>query len=55
MHNQLKKVSTTPQAYTIPYADETGYITNWLNNDPLISSLKQQNEFIGSVPTAPEP
>ena len=54
-HNQLKRVSTTPQANTIPYADETGFITQWLDNDPLISSLKQENEFIGTVQTAPAP
>lgn len=54
-HNELRKVSTTPQANTIPYADETGFITQWLENDPLISSLKSENEYIGSVPTAPAP
>ena len=54
-HNQLKRVSTTPQANTIPYADEDGFITQWLDNDPLISSLKQENEFIGTVQTAPAP
>jgi len=52
-HNQLKKISTTPQANTIPYADENGYISNWLTNDPIIQSLQQQNELIGSVPTIP--
>lgn len=54
-HNQYKKISTTPQANTIPYANEDGFITAWLDNDPLITSLKQQNEFIGSIATAPEP
>lgn len=54
-HNQYKKISTTPQANTIPYANEDGFITAWLDNDPLINSLKQQTEFIGSVATAPEP
>lgn len=54
-HNQLKRVSTTPQANTIPYADENGYISSWLDNDPVISSLRQQTEFIGTVATAPEP
>lgn len=54
-HNELRKVSTTPQANTIPYADETGFITQWLENDPLISSLKSENEYIGSVPNAPAP
>lgn len=54
-HNQTKRVSTTPQANTIPYSDENGFITSWLDNDPLINSLKQQTEFIGSVATAPEP
>lgn len=54
-HNQLKKISTTPQANTIPYSDESGYISNWLTNDPVISSLKGQNEFIGTVTTAPSP
>ena len=54
-HNQTKRVSTTPQANTIPYSDENGFITSWLENDPLINSLKQQTEFIGSVASAPEP
>lgn len=52
-HNQLKRISTTPQANTIPYADENGYISNWLTNDPIIQSLQQQNELIGSVPYVP--
>lgn len=52
-HNQTKRVSTTPQANTIPYSDENGYISAWLDNDPIISALKQQNELIGSVPTIP--
>lgn len=55
IHNQLKKISITPQANTIPYSDENGYISNWLTNDPVISSLKGQNEFIGTVTTAPSP
>ena len=55
IHNQLKKISTTPQANTIPYAAEDGFITAWLDNDPLINSLKQQNQLIGSVETAPAP
>lgn len=50
-HNEYKRVSTTPQANTIPYADENGYISNWLNNDPVIASLKQQVEFIGTIST----
>ena len=54
-HNETKRISTTPQANTIPYANEDGFITAWLDNDPLIASLKQQNEFIGSIATAPEP
>ena len=54
-HNQLKRISTTPNPNSIPYADESGFITAWLDNDPLIGSLKQQTEFIGSVPTAPAP
>lgn len=54
-HNQLKRISVAPQANTIPYAAEDGFITAWLDNDPLINSLKQQNQFIGSVATAPEP
>ena len=54
-HNQYKRVSTTPQANTIPYSDENGYLSNWLDNDPVITSLKQQTEFIGTVPTAPAP
>ena len=54
-HNQLKRISVSPQANTIPYANENGFITAWLDNDPLILSLKQENEYIGSVPTAPEP
>lgn len=52
-HNQLKRISVAPQANTIPYADENGYISNWLTNDPIIQSLQQQNELIGSVPTIP--
>ena len=40
-HNQFKRISTTPQANTIPYADENGYISNWLDNDPIITSLRQ--------------
>lgn len=54
-HNQFKRISTTPQANTIPYADENGNLSNWLDNDPVIQALKQQTEFIGSVATAPEP
>lgn len=54
-HNELKKFSTTPQANTAVYSDENGYISDWLNNDPVIAALKQENEFIGSVPTAPAP
>ena len=52
-HNQTKRVSITPQANTIPYSDEDGFLTSWLENDPLINSLKQQNDFIGTVPTIP--
>lgn len=55
MHNQYKKISTTPQANTIPYADENGNLSAWLDNDPVITSLKQQTEFIGTVATAPAP
>ena len=55
MHNQYKKISTTPQANTIPYADENGNLSNWLDNDPVIQALKQQTEFIGTVATAPAP
>lgn len=54
-HNQYRRISVTSQANTIPYADENGFITSWLDNDPLINSLKQQNQLIGSVETAPEP
>ena len=54
-HNELKKFSTTPQANTAVYSDENGYISDWLNNDPVIAALKQQTEFIGTVPTAPAP
>lgn len=54
-HNETKRISTTPQANTIPYADENGYLSAWLDNDPVITSLKQQTEFIGTVPTAPAP
>ena len=39
MHNQYKKISTTPQANTIPYADENGNLSNWLDNDPVIQAL----------------
>lgn len=52
-HNQYKKISTTPQANTIPYANEEGNISSWLDNDPVILALKQQNQFIGTVPTIP--
>ena len=55
MHNQYKKISTTPQANTIPYADEDGHLSAWLDNDPVITALKQQTEFIGTVQTAPAP
>lgn len=55
MNNQFKKVSVTAQANTIPYSDSDGHITNWLTNDPLINSIQGQNEFIGSVSTAPAP
>lgn len=55
MNNQFKKVSTTAQPNTIPYSDENGYISNWLENDPIITSIKGQNEYIGSVTTAPAP
>ena len=55
MNNQFKKVSTTAQPNTIPYSDENGYISNWLENDPVITSIKGQNEYIGSVATAPAP
>lgn len=55
MNNQFKKVSVTAQANTIPYSDSDGHITNWLANDPLINSIQGQNEFIGSVNTAPVP
>lgn len=54
-HNQLKRISTTPQPNTIPYADENGYLSDWLDNDPVIQALKLQTEFIGSVATAPAP
>lgn len=50
-HNQLKRISTTPQPNTVPYADENGYLSAWLDNDPVISALKQQTEFIGTIPT----
>ena len=53
--NQFKKFSSIPQANTAVYSDNGGYITNWLTNDPLIQSLQQQTEFIGTVPTAPAP
>ena len=48
-HNQLKRISTTPQANTIPYADENGYLSAWLDNDPVITALKGENEFIGTA------
>jgi len=54
-HNQLKRISSTYNPNTIVYADENGHISNWLDNDPVIQSLKQQTEFIGSVSTAPSP
>jgi hypothetical protein len=52
-HNELKRISTTPNPNSIPYADESGFITSWLNDDPLISSLKSQNQFIGNVNEIP--
>lgn len=52
-HNQYRKVSSMPQANTIVYSDESGYISEWLNNDPVIASLKQSNEFIGTVAEIP--
>ena len=54
-HNQFKKVSAAPQANTIVYSDANGYISDWLEADPVIQALKQQTEFIGTIPTAPEP
>lgn len=54
-HNELQKFSSIPQPNTAVYSDESGYISDWLNNDPVVQALKQQTEFIGTVPTAPEP
>lgn len=54
-HNQYKKISVNPQANTIVYADENGHISDWLDADPVITALKQQTEFIGTVTTAPAP
>ena len=53
-HNQFQKISRTPQPNSVVYSDENGAISSWLSNDPLIESLKQQTEFIGTVPTIPE-
>lgn len=53
--NQFNKISKTPQANSIVYSNDSGNISNWLDNDPVIQALKQQNEFIGTVATAPEP
>ena len=53
-YNQYKKISQTAQPFTIPYSDESGYITAWLQNDPIIKQLQTQNEFIGSIATCPE-
>lgn len=52
-HNQYKRISPTAQENTIVCSDDQGYITNWLENDPIISSLKQQNQFIGNVSEIP--
>lgn len=54
-HNELQKVSSTPQPNSIVYSSESGNISAWLDNDPVIAALKQQTEFIGTVATAPEP
>ena len=53
-YNQFKKISETSQPYTIPYSDSEGYITKWLQNDPIIKQLQTQNEFIGTIETCPE-
>lgn len=53
-HNQLKKFSQNHQAFSVPYADSEGFITDWIQNDPFIKSLQLQNEFIGTVSTCPE-
>lgn len=50
-HNELKKISSVHQSNTVVYSDENGYISDWLNNDPVIAALKQQTEFIGTIPT----
>lgn len=54
-HNEFRKISTTHQSNTIVYSDENGYISDWLDNDPVIQALKGSNEFIGTVQTAPAP
>lgn len=55
VHNQLKRITPVHQPNSIIYSDNNGYISDWLDNDPVITSLKQQTEFIGTVQTAPEP
>lgn len=52
-HNQLKRFSSIPQPNTAVYSDENGYISDWLNNDPVVQALKQQTEFIGTIATIP--
>ena len=42
-HNQLKKFSQNHQAFSVPYADSEGFITDWIQNDPFIKSLQVQN------------
>ena len=53
-HNQLKKFSQNHQAFSVPYADSEGFITDWIQNDPFVKSLQLQNEFIGTIATCPE-
>ena len=53
-HNQLKKFSQNHQAFSVPYADSEGFITDWIQNDPFIKSLQLQNEFIGTISECPE-
>ena len=40
--------SVSPGAGRVPKADGSGTITSWIGSDPIIESLKSQNEFLGT-------
>lgn len=48
MNNNTPVFSITPGANKVPKANGTGSITQWIENDPIINSLKSQNEFLGT-------